>query len=325
MATDLPPKRTITCEIRKMLWTAYTSETYDELRTAYGGARPAARSLSRYLEGLGGDELRRRTRAASDEIRAEGITFAVTEQDGYVDREWPFDVIPRIMDGQEWDRIDRGLEQRLAALNCFIQDLYGRQQVVRDRVLPEGVLKTSRFFLEACVGIEPRHGVWAHICGSDLVRGADGIVYVLEDNLRVPSGVSYMLENRRISKRVFPELFEDQSIRPVDGYSSRLYSLLVSLAPESVSEPNVVLLTPGVGNSAYFEHCYLAGQMGVELVEGSDLLVEDDRVYMRTIGGLEPVHVIYRRIGDDYLDPEVFNAESVIGCRGLMRAWRAGN
>jgi uncharacterized circularly permuted ATP-grasp superfamily protein len=308
-----------------MLWKDYSSDTFDELLTGDGRPRPAAKAIGEYIEAMGVDELRNRQRAATADIRAEGITFVVADVHGNIDREWPFDVIPRVIDGDEWDRIDRGLEQRLSALNCFIGDLYGEQHAVRDGVLPKEVLATSRFFFEPCVGMKPRHGVWAHICGSDLVRDADGRVYVLEDNLRVPSGVSYMLENRAISKRVFPELFRDQSIKPVDGYTSRLYALLVSLAPEGIANPNVVLLTPGPVNSAYFEHCYLAQQMGIELCEGSDLVVRDDRVYMRTIGGLEPVDVIYRRVGDDYLDPEVFNPESLIGCPGLMRAWRAGN
>jgi uncharacterized circularly permuted ATP-grasp superfamily protein len=308
-----------------MLWRTYASETFDELVSGDGQPRAAARLISDYIESLGAHELRSRQAAATAEIRAEGITFVVADQHGNLDREWPFDVIPRVVDAGEWERIDRGLQQRLAALNTFIGDLYGEQRVIKDGLLPQEVLATSRFFLDACVGMKPKFGVWAHICGSDLVRDGDGTVYVLEDNLRVPSGVSYMLENRSISKRVFPELFEDQRIQPVDGYTSRLYNLLVSLAPEGVAQPRMVLLTPGVGNSAYFEHCYLAQQMGIELCEGTDLLVRDERVYMRTIGGLERVDVIYRRVGDDFLDPEVFNPESVIGCRGLMRAWRAGN
>jgi uncharacterized circularly permuted ATP-grasp superfamily protein len=308
-----------------MLWKDYSSHTFDELLSGDGRPRAAARTHSAYIDRLGADELRRRQRAATVEIRAEGITFVVSDEHGDIDREWPFDVIPRVMDAMEWDRIDRGLAQRLATLNCFIGDLYGAQRVIRDGVLPEAVLKTSRYFLDACRGMTPKYGAWAHICGSDLVRDADGSVYVLEDNLRVPSGVSYMLENRSISKRVFPELFEDQSIRPVDGYTSRLYALLVSLAPDHVVQPKVVLLTPGVSNSAYFEHCFLAQQMGIDLVEGSDLAVRDDRVYVRTIGGLERVDVIYRRIGDEYLDPDAFNSGSLLGCQGLMRAWRAGN
>jgi uncharacterized circularly permuted ATP-grasp superfamily protein len=308
-----------------MQWKAYSSATYDELVGADGHPRPAALRTSDHIQALGDAELRARQRAAAAEVRAEGITFVVSDGRTNLDREWPFDVIPRVMDAREWTRIERGLVQRLAALNRFIADLYGKQQVIADGVFPRAVLETSRFFLPACLGMSPRHDVWAHICGTDLVRDADGTVYVLEDNLRVPSGVSYMLENRHISKRVFPELFRDESIRPVDGYCSRLYALLVSLAPGNVPEPRVVLLTPGIANAAYFEHCYLAQQMGIDLVEGADLLVRDDCVYMRTIAGLQQVHVIYRRVSDEFLDPEVFNPASVIGCPGLMRAWRAGN
>jgi len=311
--------------MKAMLWNAYKSETFEELVGRDGRPRSAAQPISDYIEALGDVELRARQRAATAEIRAEGITFVVSDQHGKLDREWPFDVIPRVMDAGEWARIDRGLAQRLAALNAFIGDLYGEQRVVRDGVFPREVLATSRFFVPGCVDVKPKFGVWAHICGSDLVRDADGAIFVLEDNLRVPSGVSYMLENRAISKRVFPELFADQRIEPVDGYASRLYALLVSLAPAGVAQPKVVLITPGVGNSAYFEHCHLAQQMGIELVEGSDLLVQDDRVYARTISGLEAIDVIYRRIGDEFLDPEAFNPASVIGCRGLIRAWRAGN
>jgi uncharacterized circularly permuted ATP-grasp superfamily protein len=308
-----------------MFWSAYSSDTYDELRTPEGRSRPAARHVGDFIEALGAEELRIRQRAARAEVRAEGITFAIAEEHGNVDREWPFDVIPRVIGAEEWQRIERGLAQRLAALNCFIEDLYNDQRVLADGILPREVLGTSRYFFEPCRGMHPRHGVWAHICGSDLVRDADGVVYVLEDNLRVPSGVSYMLENRNISKRVFPELFGDHSIKPVDGYTSRLYALLVSLAPAGLRQPRVVLLTPGVYNSAYFEHCYLAQQMGIDLVEGTDLVVRDDRVYTKTVGGLEAVDVIYRRMGDEFLDPEAGNAGSLIGCPGLLRAWRTGN
>jgi uncharacterized circularly permuted ATP-grasp superfamily protein len=308
-----------------MLWSDYSSHTYDELLSSDGRPRAAAQALSDHIETLGIEELRRRQRAATAEIRAEGITFAVAEEHGNLDREWPFDVIPRVIAAAEWARVERGLAQRLEALNRFIGDLYGERRAVKDGVFPAEVLATSKYFLPACSGMSPRFGVWAHICGTDLVRGADGVIRVLEDNLRVPSGVSYMLENRNVTKRVFPELFRGSSISPVDGYTSRLYALLASLAPDDAAAPKIVLLTPGVGNSAYFEHCYLAQQMGVDLVEGQDLVVRDDRVYMRTIGGPERVDVIYRRVGDEYLDPETFNPSSVIGCAGLMRAWRAGH
>jgi uncharacterized circularly permuted ATP-grasp superfamily protein len=308
-----------------MVWSSYTSTTYDELRIPDGRSRPAARYVSDFIEALGAEELRNRQRAAVRTIRAEGITFAVADEHENLDREWPFDVVPRVMSAEEWARIERGLRQRLTALNCFIEDLYNEGRVIKDGVFPEEVLRSSRHFLESCRGMHLRHGVWAHICGSDLVRDADGTVYVLEDNLRLPSGVSYMLENRNVSKRILPELFGQETIEPVDGYPARLHALLVSLVPDPVDHPKVVLLTPGVHNSAYFEHCYLAAQMGIELVEGSDLTTRDDHVYVKTIGGLERVDVIYRRVGDDYLDPETGHPDSVIGCPGLMRAWRAGH
>jgi uncharacterized circularly permuted ATP-grasp superfamily protein len=243
-----------------------------------------------------------------------------------IDRAWPFDLIPRIIDAAEWRRIERGLCQRLRALNMFIDDLYNDRRVLRDGVFPAELLTDSVNFRPECIGVQPKFGVWAHISGSDLVRDSDGQVYVLEDNLRVPSGVSYVLQNRTISKRVFGELFERHSILPVDGYTDRLYELLVSLAPDDRNAPNVVVLTPGQFNSAYFEHSYLARRMGVPLVEGRDLIVgDDDVVYMRTVAGTQRVDVIYRRIDDLFLDPEVFRPDSTLGVAGLMRAWRAGN
>ena len=244
---------------------------------------------------------------------------------GQIDRAWPFDIIPRIIPTSEWDVTERGLIQRVTALNLFIQDLYGKQQIVADKVFPKSLLKDSVNFRPECVGITPPNGIWAHICGSDLVRGGDGTIYVLEDNLRVPSGVSYMVENRMVTKRVFPELFETTNIRPVDDYPVQLYDTLAELNPRPDHEPNIVLLSPGIFNSAYFEHAWLAQQMGIELVEGPDLYVEDDVVYMRTIYGPERVDVIYRRIDDLFLDPEAFRPDSLLGVKGIMRAWRKGN
>ena len=232
-----------------MLWKKYSSPTYDELLTPDGTPRPAARQVSELIETLGPHGLHGRQRAATAEIRDGGITFAVVGAREDLDREWPFDIIPRVVAAEEWARIDRGLKQRLQAINALIEDLYHGQRAVRDGQLPAEVLATSRYFLAECRGMHPRYGVWAHICGSDLVRDADGAVYVLEDNLRVPSGVSYMLANRTISKRVLPELFGDHSIKPVDGYTSRLSALLESLAPEDVARPKVVLLTPGVSST----------------------------------------------------------------------------
>lgn len=300
--------------------------SYDELFEPGGHPRPSAQAMGEFLMGLGERELRRRQRALERDIRAQGITFNVYGSQTNIDRRWPMDVIPRVISTSEWSRIARGLEQRLLALNLFIDDLYHQQMVVRDRVFPDEILQSSKYFLKPCIGQNPRFGVWAHIAGTDLVRDASGRVCVLEDNLRIPSGVSYMLENRSLTKRVLPELFDDHHIQPVDGYVSRLLDLLLSLAPRAVLDPTIVVLTPGVYNAAYFEHCYLAQRMGVELVEGQDLIVDsDDCVYMKTIGGLVRVHVIYRRVSDEFLDPEVTNPDSVLGCRGLFRAWSAGN
>ncbi len=303
------------------------SDTYDELVAEDGGERAAVRRGDALSNGLDIGELAARQLAAEASIRALGITFTVYDEQAEIDRQWPFDIIPRILPESEWNGIALGLAQRLRALNAFIDDLYNEQRVVRDGRFPGELLASSRNFLPVCRGMRPKYGVWAHICGTDLVRGRDGSLFVLEDNLRIPSGVSYMLENRAITKRVFPELFENQRIQPIDGYSTRLYELLVSLAPVvSTAPPRVVLLSPGVHNSAYFEHCYLAQQLGIDLVRGSDLVVlEDDSVYVKTIAGPVRVDVIYRRVDDAFLDPEVFRADSMLGCPGLMRAWRAGN
>ncbi len=299
---------------------------WDELLAEGGRPRPAAAALLSHLAALGTTELRQRQDRADLDILAAGITFTVYSDGRGIDRSWPFDVIPRVIAAAEWRRVRRGLIQRLTALNRFIDDIYGEQRVIRDGVFPAELLRNSVNYLPQCRGVRPRFGVWAHICGSDLVRDADGTLYVLEDNLRIPSGVSYMLENRLVSKRVFGDLFRRQSILPVDDYPERLHRLLCSLAPEGVTSPTVVVLTPGVYNSAYFEHSFLARRMGVPLVEGGDLVVDDrDRVWMRTLGGRERVDVVYRRVDDAFLDPEVFRPDSVLGVPGIMRAWRAGN
>ncbi|MFN8124072.1 MAG: circularly permuted type 2 ATP-grasp protein [Thermoleophilia bacterium] len=299
---------------------------WDELLAADGRPRPAAAALVQHMAEMGFTDLRDRQDRADLDILAAGITFTVYSDGRGIDRSWPFDVIPRIIAASEWRRVRRGLIQRLTALNRFIDDIYGEQRVIRDGVFPAELLENSVNFLPQCRGVRPRFGVWAHICGSDLVRDADGTLYVLEDNLRIPSGVSYMLENRLVSKRVFGDLFRRQSILPVDDYPDRLHRLLCSLAPEGVASPNVVVLTPGVFNSAYFEHSFLARRMGVPLVEGSDLVVDDrNRVFMKTLGGRERVDVVYRRVDDAFLDPEVFRPDSVLGVPGIMRAWTAGN
>lgn len=308
-------------------WGSYkVKDLYDELIRAAGKPREAARPLCDYLRALTDRDIDEYKAAAELAIHVMGITFTVySEEEGSIDRAWPFDIIPRIIDRREWDQIERGLIQRVHALNLFIDDIYHKQQIVKDKVFPGELLRNSVNFRKQCIGIHPPNGIWAHICGSDLVRDKNGTVYVLEDNLRVPSGVSYMLENRMVMKRVFPDLFEDYNILPVDDYPSQLYDMLLELSPRKIEKPEVVVLTPGIYNSAYFEHSYLAQQMGAELVQGSDLYVDDkDIVYMRTIDGLSRVDVIYRRIDDLFLDPEAFNPDSTLGVPGLMRAWKAG-
>jgi uncharacterized circularly permuted ATP-grasp superfamily protein len=298
----------------------------DELIDRDGKPRPVAAVLMAMLDRLGPEELAELQRVAEIEILTMGITFTVYSDGANLDRAWPFDLIPRVISGDEWSVVERGLIQRLVALNRFIDDIYNEQRVIADGVFPVELLTGSANYRTQCRGVHPKFGVWAHISGSDLVRDDDGKMYVLEDNLRVPSGVSYVLENRAVAKRVFAEVFQQQSIRPVDAYTDELNKLLSSLAPDGVKEPQIVVLTPGIFNSAYFEHSFLAQRIGAELVEGADLVVGDDEcVYMRTITGLERVHVIYRRIDDLYLDPEVFRPDSTLGVPGLMRAWKAGN
>jgi uncharacterized circularly permuted ATP-grasp superfamily protein len=309
-------------------WSTYPSPgLHDELIGPGGGARAAGRTLLRYLSELGGAEIAVRQQAAEIAIKAMGITFTVYhEQDGSIDRAWPLDIIPRTITRKEWQRIEAGLIQRAAALNRFIDDVYHDQRFIKEGHMPASIIATSKNFRPNCRGIRPPLGTWAHICGTDLIRDKDGTVYVLEDNLRVPSGVSYMLENREVVKRVFPEMFESAAILPVDDYPSHLYDMLASLSPQRETRPEVVVLTPGMYNSAYFEHSYLARQMGCELVEGRDLAVgSDDCVYMQTVRGWTRVDVIYRRIDDDFLDPEVFRKDSSLGVPGLMRAWAKGN
>lgn len=307
-------------------WSEYTPEGfYDELISSPGRARKPAQRLVSYLKSLNDEEVERRRLAAEATIREMGVTFTVYTEEGNIDRAWPFDIIPRAISKKQWDKTAAGLKQRLQALNMFIDDLYHDQKIIKDGIIPEYVLKQSKNFRKECVGVSPPFGVWAHICGTDLVRDKDGEFYVLEDNLRVPSGVAYMLENRAITKRVLPDLFDKIHIEPVGEYPSRLFDMLASLSPRKIKDPVVVVLTPGIFNSAYFEHAFLAQQMGAELVEGSDLVVQDEAVFMKTVSGLERVDVIYRRIDDLFLDPEAFEPDSVLGVPGLMRAWRAGN
>lgn len=299
---------------------------FDELIDENGVARAPAKQLLGYLDSLSEDELEKRRITAEATIQEMGISFTVYTGEGNIDRAWPFDIVPRTIEAADWKIAEAGLKQRLKALNLFINDLYHDQNVIKDGIIPEHIIKDSKNFRPECVGITPAYGVWAHICGTDLVRDENGDFFVLEDNLRVPSGVSYMLENRAITKRVLPELFENESILPINSYTSQLFDTLAALSPRDIENPEIVVLTPGIYNSAYFEHAFLAQQMGAELVEGSDLFVDsDDCVYMKTIDGPERVDVIYRRIDDLFIDPEAFDPESVLGVAGLMRAWRKGN
>ncbi len=308
------------------IWDNYQTDlTYDELIHSDCQPRAVSHSLCQYLSLLSHESIEQRKRNAEIAIQEMGISFTVYSDEGNIDRAWPFDIIPRIIEAQEWRYVEAGLKQRLKALNMFISDVYSEQAFIKAGKIPSDLINSSKNFRQQCVGIKPRHNVWANICGSDLVRDKDGNIYVLEDNLRVPSGVSYMLENRVITKRVFPELLENINILPIDDYPTQLYEMLCSLAPEGKHSPQIVVLTPGIYNSAYFEHAFLAQQMGAELVEGSDLVVQDDIVYMRTIEGLRQVDVIYRRIDDEFIDPEAFKEDSILGVPGLMRAWQAGH
>ena len=302
-----------------------SNEFFDEMIGEDGKPRSAARPLANDIETLPEGELELRQKAAENALVQGGITFNVYSNSQGVEKTLPFDLIPRIVGGTEWKRIDRGLKQRIRALNQFIDDLYHDQQILKDGVVPREIIASSKGFREQCAGWNPPRGIWCHVTGTDLVRHRDGQVYVLEDNLRCPSGVSYVLENRRLMKQLFPEVFSKARVRPVSNYPHKLRDMLEFLAPESAGAPRVVLLTPGMCNSAYFEHSFLAQQMGVELVEGSDLVVHDGYVWMRTTHGFERVDVIYRRIDDDFLDPETFRADSMLGVPGLMKVYRAGN
>ena len=293
-----------------------TGGFFDEMFEPGGEPRAAARSLVQLIETMTDGELPRRQQSAERALLHMGITFNVYGDSAGTERIFPFDLVPRIVAAAEWEWIDRGLRQRIRALNLFIDDIYHEQKIVKDGVIPASIIGTASSFRKQCVGLNPPGGVWCHITGTDLVRDHDGQIYVLEDNLRCPSGVSYVLQNRVVMKRTFPQVFESSRIRPVDDYPGRLRDLLESLSPASVESPRVVVLTPGIHNSAYFEHSFLAQQMGVELVEGRDLVVSDGFVWMRTTKGFERVDVIYRRIDDDFLDPKTFRPDSLIGVPG---------
>jgi len=298
---------------------------YDEMLAAVGQPRPAYRRLYDHLNRLGATELQRRHGLALQMFRNHGITFAVYPDEQGTEKVFPFDIIPRVISAATWQRLEAGLKQRLAALNLFLEDVYSRKLILKQRAIPPEIVLSSSLYMREIEDLPVPHGIHCHIAGIDLVRDARGEFFVLEDNLRTPSGASYVLANRHVMKRVLPDLFAGYPVRPVEGYVHDLLSHLRWLAPRGVDDPTVVLLTPGINNSAYYEHLYLAKQMGVELVEGTDLVVDDDHVFMRTTRGLRPVHVIYRRIDDEWLDPIFGRQESLVGVAGLMNAYRAGH
>ncbi|MDX1962640.1 MAG: circularly permuted type 2 ATP-grasp protein [Pirellulales bacterium] len=291
---------------------------------ADGRPRISSAALTQRIMNFTPAELQKRQRAADLALLNMGITFNVYGHEAGTEKIWPFDIVPRIIEFEEWQRVEAGLKQRIKALNLFIDDVYNERRIIRDGVVPEWLISSGKTLRGPCAGMHPTRGIWCHITGTDLVRGGDGQIYVLEDNLRCPSGVSYVLENREVMKRTFPQVFNGVSILPVEDYPERLLAMLQYIAPEGANDPNVVVLSPGIYNSAYFEHCFLAQQMGVELVQGSDLIVQDGYCYMRTTRGLERVDVIYRRIDDDFLDPTVFRSDSALGVAGLMDVYRAG-
>jgi uncharacterized circularly permuted ATP-grasp superfamily protein len=297
---------------------------YDELVEPGGTPRPGARLLVDKIESLPPGDLAMRQKAAEALLLKMGITFNVYGLEEGTEKILPFDIIPRIVPRNEWQQIESGLKQRIFALNEFLQDIYNDKKIIKDKVIAEELILSSRTYRKECEGFTPPRGIWCHVTGTDLVRDGDGRFYVLEDNLRCPSGVSYVLENRQVLKRTFPQVFEASQVRPVDNYPSKLLEMLEFLAPDHCPHPTIGVLTPGTYNSAYFEHSFLSQQMGVELVEGRDLVVSDGYVHMLTTKGLKRVDVLYRRIDDDFIDPEAFRPDSMLGVKGLIAAYKAG-
>ncbi|MEN9573134.1 MAG: hypothetical protein RL514_989 [Verrucomicrobiota bacterium] len=298
---------------------------FDEMLDATGQPRPHYRKLRTHFKALKPPEFDLKRRSVDVAFLRQGITFNVYGDEAGTEKIFPFDLLPRIIPAKEWEYLERGLTQRFTALNLFLHDIYHEQRILKDGVIPAHYVLSGKHFRREFAGFNVPKDIYIHVCGSDLIRGGDGQWMVLEDNGRCPSGVSYVLENRRAMKRTFPGMFEDIGVRPVEDYPQELLRMLHHIAPAGVADPTVVLLTPGAYNSAYFEHTYLARQMGIEIVEGRDLVVRDARVFMRTTKGLQPVHVIYRRIDDDFIDPTVFRRDSMLGVPGLVRAYRAGN
>jgi uncharacterized circularly permuted ATP-grasp superfamily protein len=298
---------------------------YDEVFEAGGGPREHCRGLLEELSSASPQTLRRHQVDADKAFLTQGITFTVYGDDAGTERIFPFDLLPRIITGAEWATLERGLAQRLTAINLFLKDVYNEGRIFAEKIVPRDLVYSCRHYRREMRGVRVHRDIYVSVAGSDLVRLEDGRFVVLEDNLRVPSGVSYMLANREVTKRVFPRLFNRYNVKPIAHYGQALLATLRALAPPSRPDPTFVVLTPGVGNSAYFEHAFLAREMGVPLVEGRDLLVHDNVVYMRTTSGLRRVDVIYRRVDDDFLDPLAFRTDSHLGVAGLLNAYRAGN
>jgi len=298
---------------------------FDEMMDVQASVRPHYRKFHELFRGMSPAEFDAKRQAVDAAFLRQGVTFNVYGDARGSEKIFPFDLLPRIIPAKEWEHLERGLTQRITALNLFLHDIYHEQRILKDGVIPEFYVLSARHFRREFVNFEVPKGIYIHICGTDLIRDHEGNYLVLEDNGRCPSGVSYVLENRRAMKRAFPGMFEGVGVQPVDHYPQELLKCLKYIAPVGVADPTVVLLTPGAYNSAYFEHTYLARQMGIEIVEGRDLFVRDSRIFMRTTKGLQPVHVIYRRIDDDFIDPTVFRRDSMLGVPGLINAYRAGN
>jgi uncharacterized circularly permuted ATP-grasp superfamily protein len=298
---------------------------FDEMSPASGKFRKSYEAFAQRFSQFTAEDFEERRHAVDLAFLRQGITFNVYGDSAGTEKIFPFDLMPRIISSAEWEYLERGLVQRITALNLFLHDVYHEQRILKDGVIPSFFVLSAKHFRREFVNFQVPKDIYIHICGTDLIRGGDGQWMVLEDNGRCPSGVSYVLENRRAMKRTFPAMFESVGVRPVDQYPQELLKTLQYIAPSGVADPTVVVLTPGAYNSAYFEHTYLARQMGIEIVEGRDLVVRDARVFMRTTKGLQPVHVIYRRVDDDFIDPTVFRRDSMLGVPGLVNAYRSGN
>ena len=298
---------------------------FDEMFAAPGVVRPHYSKLFERFKEMERSEFERKRELAASTFLSQGVTFTVYNDDQGTERIFPFDLLPRIIPAEEWELIERGLVQRITALNLFLHDIYHTQNILRDGIIPKQIVWEAAHFRPEFMHFDVPRNIYIHICGTDLIRDKEGVYLVLEDNARCPSGVSYVIENRQTMKRTFPSLLAQYRVRPVEDYSQELLNVLRYIAPGGKSEPTVVLLTPGVYNSAYFEHSFLARSMGIEIVEGRDLVAQGGKVFMRTTMGLKPVDVIYRRINDDFLDPLVFRKDSGLGVPGLVEAYRDGN